>query len=100
MKDNFKDDAGLDKIKIQEEDDKYFYCDSMVLEKNLLYQVKESKNGMCRCYGYDMNLIELQMMKYRLSQLEKNQSQEAEMNLLRKIIADIRGNYEFILSGE
>lgn len=102
VKDNFKDYAKIKKYSVQKEDNKYFYCGDLVLEKDRIYHVIQ-KNDMCRCYGYDNDLIELQMMKHRLRQLEKspNWRYAEEVAILKRKIMEKQAVYEsIILSGK
>ena len=39
VKDNFKDYAKITKHPVHKEDNKYFYCDDLVLEKDRIYHV-------------------------------------------------------------
>lgn len=100
VKDNFKNEAHIDKIAVCREDNEYLYCDQMVLEKKQIYLVNENNHGLCRCYGYDMDLVDLQLMKYRLHQLEVNPSwrNSAEVEVLKNKIAERLSVYEGILS--
>ena len=101
VKDNFKDYAKITKHPVHKEDNKYFYCDDLVLEKDRIYHVIQ-KDDMCRCFGYDNDLIELQMMKHRMRQLEKNPNWRCaeEVAVLKRKISERQAIYEsIILSG-
>ncbi len=101
VKENFKDEAKIDKIVVCKEDNEYFYCDQMVLEKKQIYMVNENSHGLCRCYGYDIELVDLQLMKHRLHQLEVSPSwrNSTEVVILKNKIAERQAFYESILSG-
>lgn len=99
VKDNFENQAKIEKVRVCSEDRHYLYCGDMVLDKDQIYHVKENTNGFCRCFGYDVDLVDLQIMKYRLKQLGAKPSwrNNPEIAILKDKIAEVQATYDFIL---
>lgn len=108
IRDNFETEAHVDKYKVINEDQDYLYCSPIgqqggtlewVFDKNEIYKPHMAEKGFCNCWGYDVDLVDLQIMKFRKKLLDQKPSwkNSAERAFLIKRIEERQRFYEQVL---
>ncbi len=105
-KDNFIDKVDHINYFVISEDEEFFYCSrnsnnnsaDWVLDKKDMY-MPIMKNAFCHCFGYDQDIIDFQLIKFRLKQLSENLTwkNRQEYDILKRIVIKQQNKYDKVL---